>query len=348
MGISSIENLTSSLVSTVINIQGNLDNQGTITETSSGAGTITFNGTVSQNFVNAGVINNSIHYVINADATVTAQGESAFTGQSLTVSGTLQLQSTNSTGALVLGTGTGNVRTTSRTFNAGATIVYSGASAQFVGNGHPITNGVHMTVNNASGVTFNTGTSGNNGSQNLVIGGDLNLQNGNLSIASTGTPRNLSLGGIVSGTGSVSASGANVNLTFLGTGVNGDFPNINGQSFRSVTVNRPNGGVTFSQGCTVAIFTDVQTGTLQLAGTTQLVGAVTLGATADLVFENTALTMGNNFTSVAGGELHSNSNSSLTLTGGVILTSHLTFAPSANTLGNLILNKTNGGTSVVI
>lgn len=348
VGISSIINLSSSLGSTVINIQGNLDNQGTITETSSGSGTITFDGTVPQNFVNAGVINNSVHYIINSNATVTAQGESAFTGQSLTVSGTLQLQSTNSTGALVLGTTTGNVRTTTRTFNSGADIVYSGASAQFVGNGHPVTNGVQMTVNNASGVTFNTGTSGNSGSQNLVIGGDLNLQNGNLLIASTGTPRNLSLGGIVIGTGSVSASGANVNLTFLGTGVIGNFPNINGQSFRSVTVNRPNGGVSFSQGCTFTSTTNVQSGTLELAGTTQLIGAVTLGALADLVFENTALSIGNNFTSADGGELHANASSSLTLTGGIVLSSPLNFAPTANTLGSLILNKTNGGTSIVV
>lgn len=348
VGISSILNMCASTGTTSINIGGDLDNQGTITETSSGSGTIQFVSSTPSNFINAGVINNSIHYVINALATVTAQGESAFTGQSLTVSGSLRLQSTNGTGALVLGTSTGNVRTTTRTFNAGANIIYAASSPQFIGNGHPSTIGVNLTLDNASGLTFNTSTSGNGGSQNLIIGGDINLVNGNLAIASTGTPRNLSLAGNVTGPGQVTISGSNVNLTFLGSDVNGVFPNTNGQTVRSITVNRPNGGVSLAQGYIVSTITNVQSGALQLAGITQLTGAVILGSSADLIFDDTSLTISNNFTSALGGELGANANSSLTLTGGVILSSPLTFAPSSNTLGSLIINKTNGGVSAVV
>lgn len=342
-----ILNLSSGSGSGSLALAGNFTlTSGTLLESSSGSGFITYNGVSTQQFANSGTIQNNITHTIAVGSTLALASEQAITGVSLVVDGTIRLGSLNTSGALVTGTTLGNVRTTARTFNTGSRIVYAGAAAQFIGIGHPTSTGVITEIDNASGVTFNGTTSGNSGSTNLAIGGDLVLTLGNLTISGTSSTRNLVLSGTVTSNGnSISVNGANVNVTVNGSGAFGVFPNVGGQSFRTITVNRPSGIVTFENSFSVALTTTVTSGTLQLNGAATLNGALALGASGVMGFEGQTLTLNNDITS-AGGTLSANSASTLSLTGGIVLTSSPSFSPSGNTVGTLIINKTNGGTSV--
>ena len=95
--------------------------------------------------------------------------------------GTLQIASTagiTSAGA------TGNVQTTTRTFNTAGNYVYNGTSAQATGSGLPATVN-HLTINNASGVTL-TSTVSVNGTLTFTSG-VLTTGGSNIAISSTGS-----------------------------------------------------------------------------------------------------------------------------------------------------------------
>jgi hypothetical protein len=334
---------------TEINLEGDFNlTAGSITETSSVDNFINFTGNTVQLFTNTSSILNSISYTIASGASVQTVGESPFTGKSIVVDGELRVTSTNTTGAILTSSTLGNVRTVTRTYNAGAIIAYAGNAPQFIGSGHPVTAGIHTRIDNAAGVTFNTTTSGNSGSTTLLITGDLILTQGNLNIESTSTTRNLTLNGAVTNSeNSVSVSGANVNITINGSGAFGTFPNILGQAVRSLVINRTGGTVAFRDGLIVTTTTSVNSGTLELNGSNTLSGAVTLANGTAIDFSGASLTMGSNYTS-SGGVLSADSGSTLTISGSVALTSPLNFSPSANTVGSFTLTKTNGGTSATI
>lgn len=121
---------------------------------------------------NAFASSNSLVVTVAANTTVdfgsAALFNSVLTTGSIVVEGTVKLGSTNATGAI-----TGNIALTNRTFQSGSTIIYNGASAQFMGSDHPTTDGVNTTIDNVAGVTL-TG--------NVTIGGRLHLDNGNLNV----------------------------------------------------------------------------------------------------------------------------------------------------------------------
>ncbi len=163
MTIGSSGSLTINGISTVTNSSGVRNN-----------GATTVNGTFNiQTFFRANSTMN-----INSGATVNFLGESYVddggTGSFLLNSGsTIGITSANginSAGA------TGNVRTTTRTFNTGATYIYQGTSAQVTGIFTLSTASTMstLTINNSLGVTLSAA---------YTVSTALNLQSGNLTLA---------------------------------------------------------------------------------------------------------------------------------------------------------------------
>lgn len=334
-----------------INIAGNFSLvAGTLVETSSGSVTFNFNGSGERSFTNTGVIGNSLdfNYVVGNSCVLRITGESAVKGSTLEVSGAIRVESTNSMGAIVTGTSSGNVQTTTRTYNNGSSIIYSGSSPQFIGNGHPVSAGVTTEISNLNGVTFNTTTLGNASSANLLLGGNLILTSGNLNITSSSTSaRSLTIEGQISSLGGqVIFSGPQSDLIINGSGSFGTFPSSS-PVIRNITINRLGGSVIFPGTLSVQGTTTITNGTLQLGGTTTLTGTLTMSDGTLLQFNGLSLTLGGNYVT-SGGFLSSNSSSSLSLTGNTVLTSPLSFSPSGNVLGNLVLNKGNSGVSATV
>lgn len=173
--------------SSVLNIGGNfsIPNGAGLAVSGSAGGAINFNGSGSQTLSILTPVGTTattfradrIAWKVNAGSTLTLNSHvtNNVNGvlSSFTVSGTLNCGAnlitgsgifTNTPGSkLILGAtdgiaasgNTGNIRTTTRSFNAGATYVYSGVAAQISGTGLP--SPVHgLTVNNTSGLTLTT------------------------------------------------------------------------------------------------------------------------------------------------------------------------------------------------
>lgn len=135
----------------------------------SGLGKIVFNGTGVQD-VSVSPTGNSfqgnLDYVIEQPATVNL-GNSALSNTSgaLRVKGRLQLGSGDLQGAIQM-INKGNVHISGpRVFDAGSTIEYNGSSPQYIGNGHPLTLGVHLVCNNPTKLSL---------LQHVVVGGNFN------------------------------------------------------------------------------------------------------------------------------------------------------------------------------
>ncbi|MBS1680080.1 MAG: T9SS type A sorting domain-containing protein [Bacteroidetes bacterium] len=305
--------------------------------------------------INALVVNGTLNML--AESILRGGGGTLAPSGSFVVNGTLQNGSLNTTGALVANTSRGNIRTTvaNRIYNSGATIVYAGAGAQFIGNGQPTISGVITEINNNSGVS-SSGT--------VTIPGDLILTNGDLNIVGTSS---LTLNGnITSNLNHINFSGTSNSLTVNGTGALGTFPFPSGsQTMRNLTFNRTSGSITFNNDLSITGTATVNSGTVTFGGTTSITGAVSINAGTVIVgaatsitgavsmasgtvlaFDGQSLSMANNFTS--SGLLSASGASSLTLTGSTPLTSPINFVGSNNTLQSLTINKTNTGTSVQV
>ena len=157
-----------------INIIGNFSmTGGTITETSSGSGSIVFDGTLVQNFVKTGGTNsNNIDFSVNNGATLDMSTyvldgtSSTFTlssGASLKTGHAQGISSSGSTGSIQVGG--------ARSFNTGANYEYNGAVTQSTGSGLP------TTVNN---LTFNN-SAGFNLTSNVTVSNTLTMTAGNIS-----------------------------------------------------------------------------------------------------------------------------------------------------------------------
>jgi hypothetical protein len=273
-----------------LNISGDFDLQaGTLSESggTTANGNVNFIGTdVIHQFSNAGIISNTINYLIPATNTLVVQNESNVSGttnSSLTVNGTLVVESENATGAIITGTGSGlgNVRVTNRVYNPGSVVIFRGSGAQFMGNGQPTGAGITTIIDNAAGVTQVSTTLlllGNLTIQtgsliisntNLTVDGITDIQAGDISFTSIGTTRTLTLngdvnldgnivvtsgtananvvfGGDVTGGSTISFSGANSNLTINGTG-DLVFPLSGPTSLETLTANRSSGILTFNE-----------------------------------------------------------------------------------------------------
>lgn len=245
----------------IMNLTGDFDLiAGTFTESGTGQGIVNFEGSGIHTFTNTGSITGGMIYTIPASETVTAIGESIIqggAGSSITVDGTLVVESENSTGAIITGNGAGlgNVRVTTRIFNSGSTLIYQGAGAQFMGNGQPVNTGVTTIINNASGVSLNNSSSATvtidgdvtvlNGDltaelDNLVLNGLTTLTGGNLNLITTTATRALTSNGVIDLNGgdlTVTSGTANATLT-----VNGDITGSGAFSFSGVNNNLVLGG----------------------------------------------------------------------------------------------------------
>lgn len=130
-----------------MNVAGNFTHSGgTITESSSGFGSIVFKGTYNgttgmQTYTSGGTVSNTINFTVNNGAylQMAATGTTVTGGGYFTLAngGTLGITSPEGITTSACGTGAtcGNIRTTTRTFNAGADYVYNGNTAQVTGNG---------------------------------------------------------------------------------------------------------------------------------------------------------------------------------------------------------------------
>ncbi|MBX2944868.1 MAG: T9SS type A sorting domain-containing protein [Cyclobacteriaceae bacterium] len=378
-----------------LDISGNFDLQnGTVTESGGGSanGNIVFSGTdITHLFNNAGLISNTINYSIPASNTLFVLGESQLRGNansSLTVNGTLVVQSENGTGAIFTGAGTGvgNVRVTNRTYNPGAVIIYGGTGPQFIGNGQPNATGTLTVINNPAGVSLNntsaaTVTIGGNlevqtGNltvelDGLDVGGNLNLSGGNVLFTTVGTARTITVGGnILLDGGDIVVSSGTANATLI---INGDITGGNFISFTGANSNLIiNGTGDLSIDFPLPGATTIEALTVNRAGG----GLITFNEDL-IVTTGTTLTAGRirmNANLTAGGALNLGAGTTLffegqtlelrnQLTGTGLLSADasstlnilntgtlgtLSFSPTGNTLGTFYINRPTAGTLVTL
>lgn len=376
-----------------LNVNGNFAlTAGTITEVGGEPthGNIVFTGAnTTHTFSNTGTISQRISYTVPSGHTVRVLGESQMVGTALselTVSGTLILESTNSTGAIItgIGAGLGNVRVGVRTFNPGSRLVYGGSAQQTIGNGQPVATGVITEINNTSGVVLAVAltlsgdlivTGGNLtvANANLTVGGSTVLNGGNIFLISSTVIRTLTtngelalngggisvisgtvnanfvLGGTISGGGFVYFTGANSTLAVNGSGALGrSFPISGPVSLKAVTVNRPEGTVTFDQNLTAVNLT-VSSGAIDINAGLTVTTDVSLASGTTLYIEDQTVEFRRYFNqTITGGVLSANSNTTLNVFGPTAIMGILAFAPTGNTIGDLVVNRAGTGTTIVL
>jgi hypothetical protein len=375
-----------------ISIGGNFDlDAGTITETGAepAQGNIDFTGTdVLHTFSNTGTISNRINYNIPASNTVQLLDESQLrgnAGSTLVLTGTLIVASTNSTGAVLNGSGTGlgAIRVATRTYNSGSRLVYGGTSPQFMGTQHPNVTTLITEIDNNTGVTVvatNTPTIGgdliistgdlNVTNAGLIVTGNVQLVGGNLIMTTVSTGRTmtlngnidldggelqvnsgtanavLALNGTVSGSNFISFTGTNSNLQIGGTGALGiDFPLPGATTIEALTVNRTSGLVVFPEDLTITTTLTLNNGEIDTNAELAVTGAVTMASGTIIDFQDNTLSLSGSLTS--SGLFEANANSTFNIVGSGNLGT-IAFSPSANTVGTLNLNRTAGTTNVTL
>jgi hypothetical protein len=275
----------------IINVKGNFSNGPSCTigrsSLAGGSAQINFDGTSVQTFSNSGpTFSGAVNFTIFTNAIVDL-GLSALSGSgTLTVQtgATIRVGSTDGSGAIQSGTSAGNIRVSGvRTFNSGSSIVYSGASAQFMGNGHPSSAGVNCTISNSSGVSL---------ASNVTVGGVLTLATGNLSISSS----TLSLNGsfVPNANSLVVIAGSSISIG--GSGAFGTLVTTGSSTINNFTINRVSSG-TVTLGANLGIggtFTQTN-GNLVLNGRTLTLsgpysrtnGSLAIDAASSLVIDGT-------------------------------------------------------------
>jgi hypothetical protein len=217
-----------------VELLGSVVSIGNISALNGGIGTFRFSG-ATQSFTKQNTITGRIDFILGTGTTLDL-GTSFISGLGyLTVpsGSTIRLgavpgQGTNNLGALQSNTTQGNIRLNPgrRTFAANSTIVYDGASAQQVGNGHPVSPGVNMVAS----------TSGTLSILNNITVHNMNLAQGVLSLGTSNITVNgnwiVNGGSFFAGTGTVFFNGPG---TIAGTGT---------KAFRNLTIN-PSGAVVF-------------------------------------------------------------------------------------------------------
>ncbi|MBX2966867.1 MAG: T9SS type A sorting domain-containing protein [Cyclobacteriaceae bacterium] len=356
-------------------------------------GYIVFEGTdIVHTFNNTGSIAGSaIHYVIPESNTLIVLGESTLSASgssSITVDGTLVVQSENPTGAIVNGTGNGigNVRVTNanRFYNPGSVIIYAGSGPQFMGNGQPTAADVTTIINNPDGVTQAVTTLVLNGNltlengnltipnNNLTVNGTTEIQLGNILFSTVSTARTLTLngevvlgdeivvtsgtsnanvilGGDISGGSTISFSGANSNLTINGSG-DLDFPIPGPTTLETLTINRGDDGiVVFNEDLTVTATASVTVNAGAIRMNGTLnTGRLNLATGTTLYFEGQTLELRNQFNNTLSGGVLSADAGSVLNVINTGTLGTLAFSPTGNTLGTFFINRPTGGTLVTL
>jgi len=185
-----------------MNVGGNFSfTSGTISRKSTntgGKGLIVFNGTGIQSYTSGGTIatTDSIGFTVNSGATLYVGTSSIIGGGTFTLSSGAVL-GIGSTNGITASGATGNVQTTGRAYNTGASYVYNGSSLQSTGNGLPATVN-KLTINNGAGVNLTnatqtdslyltSGTFNVNAAVTLTINNLVVVGAGSLTSAATGT-----------------------------------------------------------------------------------------------------------------------------------------------------------------
>ena len=125
---------------------------------SPGKGRINFVGLGVQNVTtppSVGTFQGTLDYLVESSSTVNMKNSVISNSNgTLTVKGKLQLGSSDPGGAIQLTNG-GNIQVQgARTFETGCTIEYNGLAEQWIGSGHPSSQGVHLICSNPVGVTM--------------------------------------------------------------------------------------------------------------------------------------------------------------------------------------------------
>lgn len=302
----SVVNMAVSTGTTNLNVLGNFSITGGTLTKGSGPSTINFNGSTTTTFTNSASITGSINYVIAALKTLNT-GTSALTGSgNLTLNGTIGLGSVDASGALQTGTLGGNIRVSgTRTYSSGSTIVYNGASTQFIGNGFPSGGDVNLTINNSNNVTLST-------SLDIVALRTLNLASGNIVIGT----QTLTINGTVTGSGGI-VGGPNSKMVIGGTG-----------NFGTLTFNGTNQLLDFTLQRT-------SSGLITLGGDLTILGTFTQ-TDGDLALNGHTLTISGNFNRTAG-NISSNNSSTLVIDASGTLPATVGFSGSG--MNTLTLNR---------
>ena len=190
----------------------------------SGRGVVEFGGSARQSFDVAPIANplvGNLEYVVNAGAHVQL-GESALASDqgALTVNGTLELGSTDASGAIQFGRNGGNIRIPGpRTFGIQSTIVYNGTATQTMGSAHP--SSPRTVLDNAEGLVQLTDVTMTNDLTldrgTLTQAGRLLTVGGNITIKSLSELDNIQLSGSMNQV--IDANGTSLQkLTLLKTG----------------------------------------------------------------------------------------------------------------------------------
>ncbi|HAP37073.1 MAG TPA: hypothetical protein DCQ28_14525 [Bacteroidetes bacterium] len=147
---------------------------GTVTESSTGSGIIALQGTSDQIFTSGATISNTINFVVFNGA-ILKTGTSILTGNDFILSSGATLKIGSAAGITSAGA-TGNIQTTTRTFNSSANYIYEGSAAQVTGifTTTPTVRSVFdLEINNINGVTL---------SDSVAVNDTLKLTNGNFGV----------------------------------------------------------------------------------------------------------------------------------------------------------------------
>ena len=232
-----------------------------------GTSTIIFGGSTPQLFTGGGsAITTAISYQVNNGSTLdlgvynlTGSVGSSFT---LNAGGTLRVGSLDAGGAIQTGAA-GNIQVGGiRTYTSGSTIIYNGASAQFISSGHPSSSGINTQINNGSGVTL---------FDNVTLGGNLTLTSGNLNIGGN----TLSLNGNFTPNANSLGVNSSSNLAIGGISSFGNLAISGGPTLNDFTLNRTSSGsVTLASNLTIGGTFTQTAGDVILNGNTLTISGV--------------------------------------------------------------------------
>jgi hypothetical protein len=248
----------------ILNLEGDFSlTGGSLSETGAGtaAGTIRFIGDNLHQFVNTGSITNVINWYVGPNDTVDldiypfkSTSASTFTLDG----GTIIVRSTSPLGAIQNSATAGNIQTATlagnRIYNPGSTVIYRSTNPQFMGNGQPSEASVTTIIDNTADVSL---------ASTVTINGVLNLDNGQLQLAS----QTLNLNGTVTynnGTfGATNASTLVISGTTGGSVGTLRFGSPN-NTLGTLTLNRTGGGVSASVNSSLIIGTQLNLNNGQL------------------------------------------------------------------------------------
>lgn len=214
---------------------------------------VTFNGTTAspQLYTGGGTFSGKpINYRVASTADLNLQTFGlGLSGSTFTSDGIVRLASVDPTSAIA-----GNIPPSTRTFNSGSTIIYSGAAEQFIGGTHPSGTGITTTITNTNGLTLTS---------NATIGGTLNLTSGDIDILD----HRLTLNGTLNaGTHHLNITDES-SLEIGGTGAFGVVPFAGGTTISNFTIARTSGSVIFEQDLTLDGALTQTAGDIHLDGT---------------------------------------------------------------------------------